>query len=74
MLGGKWTFSIDWAMQDRIDKARVRLMELLPLERIRQIPKYRNFKKAQYLELINKLENLSVLLLKSYIFAQKQQT
>lgn len=53
-----------------LEQARAKLKKMLPFEKIKQIPKYRNFNKAQYLQLLERLEVLSVLLLESYIFTQ----
>lgn len=53
-----------------LEQAREKLKKMLPIEKIRQIPKYRNFNMEQYLQLLEKLEVLSVLLLESYIFTQ----
>lgn len=51
-------------------KSKEKLMKILSFDKIRKIPKYRNFKMAQYLILIDKLELMAILLLESYIFIQ----
>jgi len=55
-------------------KSKEKLMKILSFDKIRKIPKYRNFKMAQYLILIDKLELLAILLLESYIFIQNDTT
>lgn len=60
--------------ENRIEQARKRLMKRFPIEKIREIPKYRNCNEAQYLHLIEKLESIAVLLLESYIFTQSNTT
>jgi len=54
----------------RLDLARERLMKRLPLKQVRKIAKYRNYNMEQYLQLIDKLERLGLLLLESYIFTK----
>jgi len=56
-----------------LEKARQKLMNAFPLERLKQIPKYRDCTKTQYLQLIQKLEILGLLLLESYIIHQSNQ-
>jgi hypothetical protein len=48
------------------DKAREKLMERLPIEKLRQIPKYRNLNHEKYLELLDKLEILALSMLEFY--------
>ena len=55
-------------------KSKEKLMKILSFDKIRKIPKYRNFKMARYLILIDKLELMAVLLLESYIFIQNNTT
>lgn len=55
-------------------KSKEKLMKILSFDKIRKIPKYRNFKMAQYLTLIDKLELMAILLLESYIFIQNDTT
>jgi hypothetical protein len=57
--------------KSRLEKARERLMERLPFEMICKIGKYRNFNMEQYLQLIDKLEGIGLLLLESYVFNQR---
>ncbi len=57
-----------------MQEAAKKLREKLTFDKIRKIPKYRNFKMAQYLDLINKIEKLSIILLESYIFRQNNST
>ncbi|MBD3638802.1 MAG: hypothetical protein HUJ25_15725 [Crocinitomicaceae bacterium] len=58
----------------KLQAASKKLRETLTFERIRQIPKYRNFKKEQYLQLIENIEDMAILLLESYIFIQNDTT
>jgi hypothetical protein len=61
---------MDKPRENKLQIASKKLRESLTLEKIRKIPKYRNLNMAQYLELINKIENLAILLLEAYIFTQ----
>ena len=54
--------------------AAKRLREVLTYERIKSIAKYRNFNMAQYLELVNKVEEFGILILESYISNQNNIT
>jgi len=54
----------------RLEKAREKLMKSLTLESLRKIPKYRYLNKVQYLMLIDKLEELGLFILESYIFTK----
>ena len=54
----------------RLEKAKQELMKRLPLEKIRQIPKYRNYKMEQYLQLIDNISDMAIILLESYIFTE----
>lgn len=54
----------------RLEKAGKRLRETLTIDKIRQIPKYRDISTAQYLRLINSIEKMAVLLLDSYCFIE----
>lgn len=65
---------MDKPNQNKMQQASKKLRESLTFEKIRQIPKYRNFSMAQYLNLINNIEDLAVLLLESYIFTQNNTT
>ena len=56
--------------KNKLQEASKKLREKLSFEKIRKIPKYRNFNKAQYLVLINNIERLAILLLESYIFTK----
>ncbi len=61
-------------INNKMQEAAKKLREKLTFDKIRKIPKYRNFKMAQYLDLINKIEKLSIILLESYIFKQNNST
>jgi len=60
--------------KSRLEKARENLMKRLPFEVIHKIDKYRNHNMEQYLQLVDRLELLSILLLESYIFNQRDTT
>ena len=59
--------------KDKASKMQIaakKFRESLTFEKIKKIPKYRNFKMAQYLNLLNNIEDMAILLLESYIFTQ----
>ena len=60
--------------KSRLEKARENLMKRLPFEVIRKVDKYRNYNMEQYLQLVDRLELLGILLLESYIFNQRDTT
>lgn len=51
----------------RIEKAREKLLKVLPFKRIRKISKYKNLTLEQYLRLIDRLENLSLFIIESFL-------
>jgi len=51
-------------------KAREKLRKTLSIQEIRKIPKYMNINTAQYLQLINNIECLAILMLEAYVFIQ----
>ena len=57
--------------QHRLEKARKKLMSLLPLEKIQQIQKYKALNREQYVQLIDKLETLGLLLLEAYLLSER---
>lgn len=59
-------------MKDRLERAKEKLMKKIPFEFVTKIPKYRSFNMAQYLQLVDKLESIAILLLESYIFTQNK--
>jgi len=62
------------ASKNRIEQAHKRLMKRFPIEKIREIPQYRNCNTEQYLKIIEKLESIAILLLESYIFTQSKSS
>ncbi len=59
--------------KDKLAKARERLMQQLPIEKVRKVAKYRNLTMEQYLILVDKLEILAITTLESYIFDLNDQ-
>lgn len=56
---------------DRLEEARRKLREVLTLEEIHKIPKYRTFTVEQYTEYIHNIEKFCFLILDSYLSANK---
>jgi hypothetical protein len=56
---------------DRLEEARRKLREVLTLEEIRKIPKYRTFTVEQYTEYIDNIEKFCFLILDSYLSTNK---
>lgn len=56
----------------KVESAKNELIRKLPVKQIRKIKKYKNITKEQYLNLINKLERIALLLLDSTVFNKKQ--
>lgn len=52
--------------KDSIQKATERVMKRLPLKKLRQIPKYKNMSKKQYLRLIKSAETLALIILEVF--------
>lgn len=52
--------------KDSIQKATERVMKRLPIEKLRQIPKYKNITEKEYLNLIKTSEKLALLILDLY--------
>ena len=73
-VSGKIRYMMERADKSKMALAREKLMKKLPYSAILKIKHYRNFTMEQYLQLIDKLELLAVLLLESYIFTQNNST
>lgn len=54
--------------KNKLANAREKLRKTLTIEKIRKIPKYMNLNAAQYLQLINNIECLAILMLEAYVF------
>lgn len=52
--------------------AREKLRKRLPIERIRQIEKYKEITQQQYVELMNRLEHLAIVLLDFYVKSKRE--
>ncbi|MFT5819317.1 MAG: hypothetical protein ACI8ZM_000540 [Crocinitomix sp.] len=57
---------------DMMESAREKLKQRLPIERIRQMEKYKEITEKQYGELMNKLEILAISLLDFYVKSTRE--
>ena len=53
--------------KDSIAKATERVMNRLPLDKIRELPKYKDISEEDYFLLIKNAEKFAILILESYI-------
>jgi len=63
----------EWG-KHKLEIAKEKLLKRLPIEAVRKLPKYSNITREEYLLLINRLEEIGLMLLKSYIFHKNDTT
>lgn len=56
--------------KDKLNKAKGKLKEILSFDRIKKMPKYRNFNMEQYLLLIDNIESYCKIFFESYIITK----
>lgn len=56
----------------KLQKSRDSFMKRFTFKKFKEIGKYRNCNRDDYLRYVDKIESLAVLLLESYIFEQSQ--
>ncbi len=57
--------------QETIEQATEEVKQLMPIEELRQIPKYSNISEEEYEELIKAAEHIALLAIETYILTDE---